>query len=366
MVEFLNLQKINSKFEGIFKNEFEMFLNNGKYILSDHVLNFEKEFAHFCGSKYCIGTSNGLDALQLIFEAYKLLGKLSVGDEVIVPANTYIASVLAIANTGLIPVLVEPEINSYNIDVKKITEKLTLKTKAIMGVHLYGQLYNVSALKNICETNNLILIEDAAQAHGAIFNGEKSGNLSDAAAFSFYPTKNLGALGDAGAVTTNNESLATVISKLRNYGRKTSFENDFKGYNCRLDELQAMFLRVKLKYLDEENEKRKSIAKIYYENIKTNKILLPECKDFNQHVFHLFVVRSDRREEFRRYLLENSIETQIHYVTPIHHQKAFKEFSSLNLPITTVLHQEVLSLPLNPSLEEREISLVVDLVSKFR
>ncbi|MGK0252569.1 MAG: dTDP-4-amino-4,6-dideoxygalactose transaminase [Mariniflexile sp.] len=367
MIQFLNLNKVNAKFEGVFKKEFDVFLNSGKYILSDQVNEFEKEFAAYCGIKYCVGTSNGLDALRLIFESYKILGNLNEGDEIIVPANTYIASVLAISNAKLKPILVEPEIDTYNIDVDKIKNVITNKTKAILGVHLYGQLYNVCALEELCKEYNLILVEDAAQAHGAVFNdGRKSGNVSDVAAFSFYPTKNLGALGDAGAITTNNDELADVIYKLRSYGRISSYANDIKGYNCRLDELQATFLRIKLKHLDSDNQKRREVAKFYFNNIKSKNILLPECKDLYQHVFHLFVIRSNKRNELKEYLFKNGVETLIHYPIPIHLQKAYKEFSKLNLPITSKLHNEILSLPLHQALEQNEVKTIAELISNFK
>ncbi|HEY5689370.1 MAG TPA: DegT/DnrJ/EryC1/StrS family aminotransferase [Yeosuana sp.] len=367
MIEFLNLHNVNAKYVEDFKKEFDVFLSSGKYILSDQVLKFEKEFTAYSGAKYCVGTSNGLDALQLIFEAYKVIGKIIEGDEVIVPSNTYIASVLSISNANLNPILVEPKINTYNIDIDKIKASITNKTKAILGVHLYGQLYDVSALEALCKEYNLILIEDAAQAHGATFSdGRRAGNVSDAAAFSFYPTKNLGALGDAGAVTTNNYELANIIFKLRSYGRTSSYVNDIKGYNCRLDELQAAFLRIKLKCLDKDNEKRREIAKFYLDNIKSSHILLPECRDFNQHVFHLFVIRTQKRNELKEYLFNHGVETLIHYPIPIHLQIAYKEFSKLNLPITSKLHNEILSLPLNPSLELNEIKTIVDLVSNFK
>ena len=230
MIKFLDLELINKRFETQFKKEFDKFLNSGQYILGNQVLQFEEEFASYCGTKYCIGVSSGLDALHLIFEAYKMMGKLKEGDEVIVPANTYIASVLAISHAGLKPILVEPDLKTYNIDTTKIEQAITTKTKAILGVHLYGQLYDVEALETIAKVHNLLLIEDAAQAHGAVYkDGRKAGNLSHAAAFSFYPTKNLGALGDAGAVTTNNKELADIIFKLRNYGRTSTYKNDFKG-----------------------------------------------------------------------------------------------------------------------------------------
>ena len=254
-----------------------------------------------------------------------------------------------------------------NIDITKIEAALTSKTKAILGVHLYGRLYNVSGLENLCNAHNLILIEDAAQAHGASFlDGRKTGNLSNAAAFSFYPTKNLGALGDAGAITTNDNDLAEIIKKLRNYGKKSTYINEIKGHNCRLDELQAAILRVKLKYLDGQNQKRREIAKVYLDTIRNSDIILPNFKDINEHVFHLFVIRNSFRDRLKEYLLNRGVETLIHYPIPIHKQKAYKEYKELNLPITEKLHNEILSIPLNQSLEEREVALIADLLSNFK
>ncbi|MFH4965125.1 DegT/DnrJ/EryC1/StrS family aminotransferase [Gaetbulibacter sp. M235] len=367
MIKFLDLKLINKPFENEFKKEFNSFLNSGNYILGDGVLKFEEEFSSYCGTKYCIGTGNGLDALHLIFEGYKVLEKLNQGDEVIVPANTYIASVLAVSNSGLKPVLVEPDLNTYNIDVSKIEQAITSKTKAILGVHLYGQLYNVQGLERICKQNNLLLIEDAAQAHGAQFtDSRKSGNLSDAAAFSFYPTKNLGALGDAGAITTNDEELAEIIFKLRNYGRVSTYSNELKGYNSRLDELQATFLRVKLKHLDALNQKRREIAQYYIENITSKDIILPPFNNIKQHVFHQFVIRSKRRDELKKYLYNNGVETLIHYPIPIHKQMAYKEFKCIELPVTEIIPNEVLSLPLYLGLTKSEISKIVSIVNLFK
>lgn len=366
MIKFLDLKLVNNRFENEFKKQLNGFLSNGQYILGNQVSEFEEAFASYCGSKYCIGVSSGLDALQLIFEAYKTLGKLKKGDEVIVPANTYIASVLAISHAGLKPVLVEPDLKTYNIDVTKIEQAITTKTKVILGVHLYGQLYDVENIESIAMNNDLLLIEDAAQAHGAVFkDGRKAGNLSFAAAFSFYPTKNLGALGDAGAVTTNNKELADIIFKLRNYGRISTYENDLKGYNCRLDELQAAFLRIKLKYLDSDNEKRRGIANKFVSEINNPKIQLPFYDKSKNHVFHLFVIRSKKRNELKDYLLKNGIEVLIHYPIPIHKQEAFKEFSGLKLPVTEYIHEEVLSLPLHFGLTKEEILKIVSIVNLF-
>jgi dTDP-4-amino-4,6-dideoxygalactose transaminase len=366
MIKFLDLKKLNERFQDEFKSGFDAFLQEGQTVLGSQVASFEKEFATYCGVSYCIGVSNGLDALSLIFEAYKHLKLLKNGDEIIVPANTYIASVLAISNSGLIPVFVEPDSKTYNIDSKKIEASITSKTKAILGVHLYGQLYDVKGIELVAKHNNLLLIEDAAQAHGATYNdGRKSGNVSNSAAFSFYPTKNLGALGDAGAVTTNDIKLAEVIFKLRNYGRTTSYKNDVKGYNCRLDELQAVFLRIKLKILDADNQKRRNIAKKYLKNIKNENIKFPYCADLNQHVFHLFVIRCKKRVVLQKFLLDNEIESFIYYPVPIHHQKAYKEFNELKLPITEQIHNEVLSIPLNPILNRLEIDKIINVLNAF-
>ncbi len=367
MIKFLDLKKVNKQYETQFKEAIDSFLNSGYYILGDNVLKFESDFATYCGTKFCIGVSNGLDALQLIFEAYKVLGKLQEGDEVLVPANTYIASVLSISNSKLKPILVEPDSDSFNIDPEKIEHLITNKTKAILGVHLYGLLYDVSKLENIAKKHKLILIEDAAQAHGATYkDGRKAGNVSNVAAFSFYPTKNLGALGDAGAITTNNAELAEVIYKLRNYGKVTNYSFEMKGFNSRLDELQAAILRVKLKYLDSINLKRRIIAKKYTNSIHNQHIVLPQYTNKEDHVFHLFVIKSKFRDELKEYLFNNGVETAIHYPKSIHNQHAYQELKTLNLPITSQLHKEILSIPINQVLEESEIEKISDLLKKFK
>lgn len=366
MIKFLDLKKVNAPFEEEFKNAFHDFLNSGQYILGNQLLKFEEEFAKFCGSKFCIGVSSGLDALKLIFEAYKTLGILKEGDEIIAPANTYIASILAISHSKLKPILVEPDIRNYNIDPSKIGRMITKKTKAILGVHLYGQLYEVEKLEKIAKKYNLLLIEDAAQAHGAKWqDGRRAGNLSHAAAFSFYPTKNLGALGDAGAVTSNNHELVEAIKKLRNYGRKSTNEYDLKGYNCRLDELQAAFLRIKLKHLDKDNIDRRAIANKYISKITNSNIQLPYFDNSENHVFHQFIIRSKKRDALKKYLLENGIETLIHYPIPIHNQNAFKEFKDFELPVTKQIHDEVLSLPLNTSIDDAEVAKIISVVNSF-
>lgn len=366
MIKFLDLKLLNKPYENEFKAKFEAFLNSGQYILGNEVLSFEAEFAAYCGTSFCIGTSNGLDAIQLIFDAYKVLGKLKVGDEVIVPANTYIASILAISNAGLKPVLVEPNIDTYNIDVSCIERAITPRTKAVLGVHLYGQLFQAKPLEKLCEINNFLLIEDAAQAHGAVgLEGKKAGNMSNAAAFSFYPTKNLGALGDAGAVTTNNKELAEVIHKLRNYGRSSTYTYDLKGRNCRMDELQATFLRIKLKKLDTDNEKRTTHARLYLQNINNLKIKLPFYSTNKDHVFHQFVIRVDDRKAFMSYMRKLNIETSIHYPLAPHEQKAFSNLTHLNLPITKKIHETVVSLPINSALTLNEIHEIIKVINKY-
>ena len=366
MIKFLDLKALNARYQDEFKSKFESFLNSGSYMLGAEVVGFEKEFSNYCGVKYGIGVSSGLDALQLIFEAYKTLRILQKGDEVIVPANTYIATVLAISNTGLTPVLVEPNSQTFNIDINAILKAITPRTKAILGVHLYGQLYDVDALETISNEHNLVLIEDAAQAHGAEHtDGRKAGNVSDVAAFSFYPTKNLGALGDAGAITTNNLELSQTIQKLRNYGRTSAYKNEFKGFNSRLDELQAAFLRIKLKDLDNENDKKREIAQFYLENITSNQIVLPVGHS-KQHVFHQFVIRCEKRNELQEYLSKNGIETMIHYPLAIHKQKAYIELSSMSLPISERLSDTVLSLPINASIKETEMLKIVSVINQFK
>ncbi|MEL0652607.1 DegT/DnrJ/EryC1/StrS family aminotransferase [Algibacter sp. TI.3.09] len=366
MIKFLDLKLINKNFEKEFKARFDAFLNSGQYILGEEVLKFEEQFAAYCGVKHCIGVSSGLDALQLIFEAYKVLGKLKEGDEVIVPANTYIATILAISNTRLVPVLVEPDIHTYNIDVSKIESAITEKTKAVLGVHLYGQLCNVERLEEVCKINNLLLIEDAAQAHGARYaDGRRAGNVSDASAFSFYPTKNLGALGDAGAVTTNNLELAEAIFKLRNYGRTSTYKNDIKGFNCRLDELQATFLSVKLKHLDSDNLKRNELANLYLNNINNSKITLPYFSGEKDHVFHQFVIRCEERDHLKDHLFQNGIESFIHYPIPTHKQMAYKELGGDKYAVTEKIHDEVLSLPINLALTQDDIFNIIDTINKF-
>ena len=364
MIKFLDLKKINEPHEIAFQKKLKSVLENGWYILGNEVALFESNFANYCGTKHCIGVGNGFDALVLIFKGYIQLGKFQKGDEVIVPANTYIASILAIFEADLIPVLVEPKLETYNINPELILEKITSKTKAILAVHLYGQLAEMDAINKIAKKNNLIVVEDAAQAHGAICN-QKSviKNLQSSVAYSFYPGKNLGALGDGGAVTTNDDALAKIIKSLRNYGSEVKYKNEYIGVNSRLDELQAAFLNVKLHNLDAENNYRKAIAKRYLSEIKNDKISLPAWDFSDNHIFHLFVIRTENRDELQQYLLDNGIQTLIHYPVPPHQQKAFLNWNHLSFPITEKIHDEVLSLPMSPVLSDKEVSSVIEKIN---
>lgn len=366
MIKFLDLHQINLPYHEAFLQKTKSFLDKGWYILGDEVKVFERDFAAYCGTKYCIGTGNGLDALVLIFRACINLGNLKKGDEVIVPANTYIASILAIFEAGLVPVLVEPKIQTFNIDPDLIQSKITLRTKAILAVHLYGQLADMETINSIAIANDLLIIEDAAQAHGAKnTEGSSSGNLSDAAGFSFYPSKNLGALGDAGAVTTNDKQLADMVFSLRNYGSDKKYHNDHIGYNSRLDELQAAYLNIKLPNLDAENEQRKVIANRYLSEIRNPKITLPEYNGGNHHVFHVFAILTPDRNHLKQYLSDNGIETLIHYPVPPHKQNAFPRWNGLSFPITEKIHNEILSLPMSPAMTLGEAEFVISMLNQY-
>ncbi|RFZ84809.1 DegT/DnrJ/EryC1/StrS family aminotransferase [Mucilaginibacter terrenus] len=346
MVQFLDLLKVNQPHADELRKAFERVLNSGWYILGNEVKNFENEFAHYCGVQHCIGVANGLDALTLIFRAYKELGLMTDGDEVLVASNAYIASILAISANNLVPVLIEPNIDTYNIDPLLIEEKITLKTKAILPVHLYGQLCDMAAINTIAQKHGLKVVEDCAQSHGAQLNSKKCGNLGDAAGFSFYPTKNLGTLGDAGAVTTNDSKLAETIRALLNYGSHVKYQNVYKGVNSRLDELQAAFLSVKLKYLDEETGIRRKIATYYLNEIKNPEIILPEVTSEESHVWHLFVIRCKNRDNLQAFLQKHGIQTVVHYPIPPHKQLAYREWNKVCYPVSEKIHNEVLSLPL--------------------
>lgn len=365
MIPFLNLKKINQPFETAFQQKMKQFLDGGWYILGNEVKTFEADFANYCGTKHCIGVGNGLDALVLIFKAYIQLGKLQKGDEVIVPSNTYIASVLAILQADLVPVLVEPRLDTYTINPDLILEKITAKTKAILPVHLYGQLCEMEVINLITKKHNLLVIEDAAQAHGAEWNGTKAGNFGNAAGFSFYPGKNLGALGDAGAITTNDDALAEVLFSMRNYGSEVKYENEIIGVNSRLDELQAAFLNIKLQQLNSENQIRRQLAKRYLSEIKNDKIVLPLWNQSENHVFHLFVIRTANRLALQNYLKESGIETMIHYPIPPHKQKALSSWNHLAYPTTEKIHDEVLSIPLNSTLRDDEIKQIISILNGY-
>lgn len=371
MIQFLDLKKINTPYETAFQEKLNSVLASGWYILGTEVKAFENNFAHYCGTKYCMGVGNGFDAMVLIFKGYIELGKLQKGDEVIVPANTYIASILAILQADLVPVLVEPKLETYTINPDLIQEKITPKTKAILAVHLYGQLSEMDKINEIAIQNNLLVVEDAAQAHGSLLtpeggmNGVEKAPPLGAVAYSFYPGKNLGCLGDGGAVTTNDEALAKTIQALRNYGSETKYHNDFIGLNSRLDELQASFLNVKLPHLDAENNTRKAIAKRYVSEIKNDKIALPFWEFSDNHVFHLFVIRTENRDKLQQFLLENGIQTLIHYPVPPHKQKAFADWNHLSFPITEKIHNEVLSLPMSPVLTQDEVGYIIATLNQY-
>lgn len=365
-IPFLNLQSINLKYQSQLEEASLRVIRSGRYILGQEVRHFETDYASFCGSNHCIGVGNGLDAIKLILRAYIELGCFSDGDEIIVPANTYIATILAISESNLKPVLVEPDINTYNIDPSLIEAKITDKTRAILTVHLYGQLSDINRLKKIAQKHNLKLIDDAAQAHGAILDKKQVGSLCDATAFSFYPTKNLGALGDAGAVTTDDDELALAIRTLANYGSDKRYHNIYKGYNSRLDEMQAAILNVKLPFLAEDIHQRQKIASYYLKNINNKHIVLPCVSCLEGHAFHLFTIRSEQRNALQQYLLGQGIETQIQYPTPPHKQIAYSEWNNLSLPITEQIHEQVLSIPLRTDLREEAQAYVVECLSKFK
>lgn len=366
MIKFLDLQKINLAYQNEIEQRILTTFRSGWYLLGNEVKTFEENLAKFTGTSFAIGVANGLDALRLIFRAYIELGIMKKGDEVIVPANTYIASILAISDNGLIPVLVEPDLENFNIDISKIEEKITLRTKAIMIVHLYGRTIFSKDLKNIARKHQLKIIEDNAQAIGAEWDGTKTGNLGDASGFSFYPGKNLGALGDAGAVTTSDEDLAKTIRALANYGSNQKYINIYQGLNSRLDEMQAAVLDVKLKYIDAENARRRQIAEKYIREITNPKIILPELPvNGDEHVWHLFVIRTSERKQLQNYLTEKTIQTLIHYPIPPHKQEAYKQWNGLSFPITEKIHAEVLSLPISPVMTDEEVQIIIDTINSY-
>lgn len=389
MIKFLDLQKINSRYAYELKQAAAEVIDSGWYLLGERVKRFEANLAAYLGVKHAIGVANGLDALRLILKAYIEMGMMKEGDEVIVPANTYIATILAITDNRLKPVLVEPDIHTYNLDISLIEQHITPRTRAIMVVHLYGQVCWSEELEHIAKKYNLKIIEDNAQAIGACYippqrsanlpfnpyplSFPKTGSLGDAACNSFYPGKNLGALGDSGAVTTKDDQLAEVVRALGNYGSRQKYVNEYQGLNSRLDEIQAAFLDVKLKYLDAENQRRREIAQYYCEHISNPDVILPINTSSNQyittslnHAFHLFVIRHPRRDDLQKYLTENGIQTLIHYPIPPHRQKAFKDWNKISLPITEKIHADALSLPMSSILLNGEAEFIVNKINIFK
>ncbi len=371
MISFLDLKGINNQYALELEKVATQVINSGWYILGEQVKQFERNLSSYIGVKHAIGVANGLDALRLIIRAYIDMGFIREGDEIIVPANTYIATILAISENRLKPVLVEPDINNYNLDVSLIEQNITERTRAIMVVHLYGQVCWSNKLESIAKSYNLKIIEDNAQAIGALWDKKRTGSLGDAAGFSFYPGKNLGALGDAGAVTTNDNQLAKIIRALGNYGSNEKYLNDYQGLNSRLDEIQAAFLNIKLKYIDDENHHRREIASYYLNNINNPRIVLPgspdkQSPDFMQgNVWHLFVIRTSNRKELQKYLLDRGIQTLIHYPVPPHKQMAYKQWNNLTCTITERIHHEVLSLPISPVMDMKDAAYIARCINDF-
>ncbi len=365
MISFLDLKKVNQQYSDELKEAASRVIDSGWYILGQEVNSFEEEFAAYCGTKYCLGVANGLDALTLTFRAWLELGILKENDEVIVPANTYIASILAISEMRLKPILVEPDPKTFNLNPDLIEQNITSKTKAILAVHLYGQISGMSEILNIADKHNLKILEDCAQSHGATYNKSRAGSIGDAGAFSFYPGKNLGALGDGGAITTSDSELATTIKAIRNYGSHEKYKNIYKGVNSRLDEIQAAFLRVKLRYLDKEISKRREVSNLYDREVTNINIQLPSTSNPLSHVWHLYVIRTNHREKLIKHLNKNEIQTVTHYPIAPHQQLAYKELSHLNLPVTEILHNEVLSIPLSPVLSRNDIDKTIIALNNF-
>jgi len=365
MIPFLDLKAINAQYRDELVDACTRVIDSGWYIGGSELEQFEQQFANYCGTKYAIGVANGLDALILTLRAWKELGELKEGDEVIVPSNTYIASILAISANNLTPVLVEPFVHSFNIDPKKIETAITSKTKVILPVHLYGQLADMPAIMDIAKHHELLVLEDSAQAHGASFDGKRAGSWGDASGFSFYPGKNLGALGDAGAITTNDKELADTLRALRNYGSHEKYKNLFQGVNSRLDEIQAAMLNVKLNHLDNEIAHRRKVANEYLKGINNKAIILPTKENDSAHVWHVFVIRCERRDELQKYLADNGVQTLIHYPVPPHQQPAYKELNKLSYLISEEIHAEVLSLPIGPTMAMEDVDIVISAVNNF-
>lgn len=366
LIKLLDLQKVTQRYAAEIHEATRRVIDSGWYLLGKETELFEKKYTDYIGANHCIGVANGLDALRIILRAYIEMGVMQEGDEIIVPANTFIASVIAITDNRLVPVLVEPDIETYQIDDAKIESTIGPRTKGIMIVHLYGQCAYTDKIGSLCKQYGLKLIEDNAQAVGCKLDGKTTGSLGDAAGHSFYPGKNLGALGDGGAITTNDPLLAEQARTLANYGSKVKYVFEYQGYNSRLDEIQSAILGVKLAYLDEDNNRRKEIAKYYLEHITNPEVILPVINDWNAHVFHLFIIRSARRDDLQQFLQDNGIQTLIHYPIPPHKQKAYSDLNDITLPITEKIHSEVLTLPISQVMTDEEVKAVVAAVNNFR
>ncbi|MBN9705166.1 DegT/DnrJ/EryC1/StrS family aminotransferase [Enterobacter roggenkampii] len=365
MVDFLNLKKINNRQKNELLSAIEKVIDSGWYIMGEELKAFEEEFSEYCQTNYALGVANGLDALTLVLRAWKEMGKLKSGDEVIVQGNTYIASVLAITENDLIPVLVEPDEHTFNLSAKDIRAAISDKTRAILPVHLYGQISPMKEIMEIARENNLLVLEDCAQAHGAQIDGKRAGSWGDAAGFSFYPGKNLGALGDAGAITTNDSELYNILKALRNYGSEQKYLNIYQGVNSRLDEIHAAILRVKLKTLDNDVKIRQGIAQRYLSEIKNPLVELPYIENMENHVWHLFVLKTNQREELQRWLNKHNIQSLIHYPIPPHKQNAYNDMKELSLPLTESLHAKVLSIPMDPTMSDEDINSVINALNGF-
>ena len=371
MIPFLDLKVINAQYRDELIEACTRVIDSGWYVGGQELAKFEQDFADYCGTQFAIGVSNGLDALTLVLRAWIEMGKLKEGDEVIVPANTYIASILAITENNLVPILVEPDIATYNLNPDNIEASITDKTKAILPVHLYGQLADMPAIMDIAKRHHLLVLEDSAQAHGAHIQGKKAGSWGDASGFSFYPGKNIGALGDAGAITTNNGELADTLRALRNYGSVEKYKNFYQGVNSRLDEIQAAMLSVKLKHLDTEIAHRCKVADIYIRGINNPAVALPinnsivDIKNYTNHVWHVFVIRCEQRDELQKYLMKRGVQTLIHYPIPPHQQQAYLEWNNQNFPVSEQIHQQVLSLPMGPTMADEQVNAVIKAVNSF-
>lgn len=365
MVKFLELKQITDKYAEEIQAAVRRVVDSGWYLQGEANERFEANYAAYIGTKYCVGVANGLDALRLILRAYMEMGVMQPGDEVIVPANTYIASILAITDNKLVPVLVEPSIHTLQLDDELVEAAITPRTKAIMLVHLYGRCAYTGKLETICKQHHLKLIEDNAQAHGCRYGSRRTGSLGEAAGHSFYPGKNLGALGDAGAVTTDDAELATVIRALANYGSEKKYVFRYQGLNSRLDEIQAAVLDVKLAHLEEDLQLRKEVARYYIGHIRHPEVTVPQVSDWDAHVFHIFPVLASRRDALQEYLKQKEIQTLVHYPIPPHKQACYAPWASLSLPVTETIHARELSLPMSPMLTQEEQAYVVETINRF-